>query len=268
MINVCYCVNSGVFNGLLLSILSMLNRTKERVNVIVLTMDLTFLNPNFLPLSTSQTNLLKRVISQKNGGSLIVFDVSTLYKTHFLGGKNERTGYTPYSMIRLFLDLLPVPEKIAYLDADVMFTGDIKTLFDQDISTVEFGACKDFMGKFWIDKNYCNSGVMLLNLAKIKESKLFEKCRKVVASKKMFMPDQTALNRLATSKKILPNKFNEQRNVKKDTVIKHFCKGIKWLPFFKIYNVKQWQRDKVKTFLKINCFDGDFAEFDKIICAK
>lgn len=265
MITICYCINKGVFKGVLLSVLSMLNRTKERVDVIVLTMDLRELNPNFLPIDQAQITLLQKVIKSKSGGTLTVFDVTSLYKTHFLGGKNERTGYTPYSMIRLFLDLLPVPEKIAYLDADVMFTGDIKTLFDQDISAFEYGACKDFLGKFWIEKNYCNSGVILLNLAKIKNSKLFEKCRKSVVETRMFMPDQTALNRFATAKKILNGKFNEQRNIKNDTVIKHFCKGIKWLPFFRIYNVKQWQRDKVKNLLKIDCFDGDFAEFDQIV---
>ena len=41
----------------------------------------------------------------------------------------------------------------------------------------------------------------------------------------MIMPDQSALDRLTSSKLLLPRKFNEQRSLRKDTVIKHFNKG-------------------------------------------
>jgi len=40
VIPVCYCGNRGVFNGILLSVLSMLNRTKEQVEVYLFSMDL------------------------------------------------------------------------------------------------------------------------------------------------------------------------------------------------------------------------------------
>ena len=59
-------------------------------------------------------------------------------------------------------------------------------------------------------------------------------------------------------------RFNEQRNVKPNTVVKHFCKGIRWFPF-KVYNVKQWEIEKVQNYLKIHEFDEDFAIYKEII---
>lgn len=265
MIPVCYCGNAGIFNGVLLSLLSLLNRTNEDIDVYLLTMDLTDVNEKFSPFNDEQINLLQSVLKSKNnGGKVTKLDVGNYYREYFLGTTNEKTGYTPYSMIRLFLDFLPVPDKLIYLDADLMFTGDIKQLYDEEIEGYEFGAVKDFMGTFWINKNYCNSGVLLLNMPEIKQTRLFEKCRSKVAKTKMFMPDQSALNFLVNNKKILPRKYNEQRSITQDTVIKHFCKGIKWLPFFHIYNIKQWQRDKVINKLGITCFNGEYEEFDRI----
>lgn len=49
---------------------------------------------------------------------------------------------------------------------------------------------------------------------------------------KYKMPDQTALFLLGKKVLILPRKFNEQRKVKEDTVIKHFNKGVKYFPLF------------------------------------
>ena len=169
-------------------------------------------------------------------------------------------------MLRLFLDELPgMPDKIIYLDIDTMCVSDIAQLYDIDISACEYAAALDYMGKFWINKHYCNSGVLLLNLQKIRETGLFRKCRELICVKKMAMPDQSALHRCATSRMELPMRFNEQRTIKPDTVVKHFNKGIKWYLFIpRVYNYKQWQRDKVQNRLKIHDFDDIYAEYDRL----
>ena len=104
-----------------------------------------------------------------------------------------------------------------------------------------------------------------MNLKQMRQDNLLEKCRNMVNKTRMLMPDQTALNKYG-KKKYLPFKFNEQRKIKADTVIKHFCKGIVFfLPFgFHIYNIKQWQRNKVHESLKIFMFDDIYAEVDKL----
>lgn len=267
MINICYSGNKRIFEGLLLAVLSLAKTTKEELKVHILTMDLHEENPNFLPFSDEQIELLDKILKEKNKNSqAIKIDVTKQYIEQLRDGKNHHNGYTPYATLRLLLDLVPnMPDKMIYMDIDTMCVSDIKQLNDINIDGYDFGATKDYMGRFWIHTHYCNSGVMTMNLKQIKENKLFEKCRKKVNKTKMLMPDQTALNKYG-KKKYLPFKFNEQRKIKSDTVVKHFCKGIVFfLPFgFHIYNIKQWQRDKVHKNLKIFCFDDLYEKVDSL----
>ena len=83
-------------------------------------------------------------------------------------------------------------------------------------------------------------------------------------TRRMIMPDQSALHRLGKRRMYLPRRFNEQRDIRDDTVIKHFCRGIRWLPFFHIYDIKQWEREKVHKSLKIAFFDDLYEEYDRL----
>ena len=267
MINVCYSGNKKIFEGLLLAVLSLASVTQEELKVHILTMDLHDENPNFLPFSDEQIALLDKIVKEKNPNSQVVkIDVTKEYVQELRDGKNHHNGYTPYATLRLLLDLVPnMPDKMIYMDIDTMCVSDIKQLDDVDIEGYDFGATKDYMGRFWINRHYCNSGVMTMNLKQIKENGLFVKCRRKVNKTKMLMPDQTALNKYG-KKKYLPFKFNGQRKIKENTVVKHFCKGIVFfLPFgMHIYNIKQWQREKVHKSLKIFRFDDLYERVDQL----
>ncbi len=267
MISICYSGNRAIFEGLLMSVMSVAKQTKDSVSIYVLTMDLHDENPKFLPFSDQQIALLDDIVKQKNKESKVVkCDVTQLYKTHLIGGKNHESGYTPYSLLRLLMDLVPeIPDKIIYLDIDTMCCSDLKDFWDIDVENVDMAACKDYMGRFWIRTSYVNSGSILMNMKKIKEDNLLEKCRKKVYKNFMLMPDQTALNKYAKIKHI-PFRFNEQRKIKSDTVVKHFCKGVVFfLPFgLHVYNIKQWQREKVHKSLKIFVFDDIYQQVDKL----
>ena len=267
MINICFTGNRGYFEGLLLCAMSVAKYTKEDLCFYILTMNLEDENPNFKDFTNEQILLLEQTIKKKNqNNKAIRIDVTQQYKTHLINGKNHKNGYTPYAMLRLLLDQLPnIPDKMIYLDIDTMCCSDIKQLNDVDIEDFDVAMAKDYMGRFWIRPSYCNSGILLMNIKNMKQHQVFEKCRSMICKKKMMMPDQTALNKYA-KKKYLPFKFNEQRKIKSDTVIKHFCKGIIFfLPFgFYIYNIKQWQREKVHKSLKITIFDDIYEEFDSI----
>ena len=267
MIPIIYCGNEGYFEGLLLNVLSVVKHTAQPLNIFVLTMDLSNEKPKFSAFTQQEIALLNDVVKEKNAQSKVTkIDVTDLYIKHFRQGKNHETGYTPYCLLRLLVDFLPeIPDKAIYMDIDTMCVSDIKQLYDIDVTDYDFCACKDYMGRFWIRPTYCNTGVLLYNIKHMKESGLFEKCRKMVFEKKMIMPDQTALNKYG-KKKYLPFKFNEQRKIKKDTVIKHFCKGIVFfLPFgFHIYNIKQWEREKVHKSLKITMFDDLYTRADEL----
>lgn len=264
---VCYCGNKKIFPGLLLSALSLAKYTDRPLRVIVLSMDLHELNPAYLPFSENQMRVLDEVLKEKNPESRAeLIDLTDLYKETLAEGKNARNLYTPYAQLRLFLtELAGLPDKVVYLDADTMCTGDIAELYDIDVSGYEYGAVLDHMGKFWISPTYCNSGVLLLNLPVLRETALFPRIREYVRTHRMVMPDQSALHRLGTKKLFLPGRFNEQRKIREDTVVKHFCKGTDFYFIIPVpFNIKQWQRDKVHRRLKIFCFDDLYEKYDRL----
>ena len=93
---------------------------------------------------------------------------------------------TDYTLIRLFADLVPkMPEKILYLDVDIMFNRDITLLYDTDIENVEYAAAPDHYGKYLIRPDYINAGVILFNMKKCRETGIFEKARNQIKTKKM-----------------------------------------------------------------------------------
>lgn len=264
---VCYCGNKKIFPGLLLSALSLAKYTDRPLRVIVLSMDLHELNAAYLPFSENQMRVLDEALKEKNPESRAeLVDLTDLYKETLAEGKNARNLYTPYAQLRLFLtELAGLPDKVVYLDADTMCTGDIAELYDIDVSGYEYGAVLDHMGKFWISPTYCNSGVLLLNLPVLRETALFPRIREYVRTHRMVMPDQSALHRLGTKKLFLPGRFNEQRKIKEDTVVKHFCKGTDFYFIIPVtFNIKQWQRDKVHKRLKIFCFDDLYEKYDRL----
>lgn len=112
--------------------------------------------------------------------------------------------------------------------------------------------------------DYINSGVLLLNLAKIRETKLFERCREMCKNKEMFMPDQSAINKLATCKGINHRKYNEQRKLHKDTVFQHFTTSFRFFPWLHALTIKPWQIDRVHNELRIQEYDDIFEEYTSI----
>ena len=267
MINIIYAGNDLMFDGLLLSTLSMVRRTKEDIHIHFLTMSFVEKDPKFKPFRQDQADFLVKELRNYNPKfSFSIIDCTEEYNKLLKDNANEKPVYSPYCTLRLLADQYEQFQgKMVYLDIDTMFYGDIKELYDIDMTDLEFRASHDYLGRKWIKRDYFNSGILLLNMDKIRETKLLEKSRHLVKTKKMYFTDQTALYKSRVAFEYFPDeyRFNEQRNVKPNTVIKHFCKGIRWFPF-KVYNVKQWEIDKVHSYLKIHDFDEDFELYKEI----
>ena len=101
----------------------------------------------------------------------------------------------------------------------------------------------------------------MLNLKKIKETKLFENCRKMCQQKEMFMPDQSAINKLVKYRKIVPRKYNEQKKLHEDTVFQHFTTAFRAFPYPHPQTVKPWQIDRVHNILKLHEYDDILNEY-------
>lgn len=266
MINILLCGNRKVFDGALSELISITNRTSESINCYIFTMNISYMNPEYTEITDSQVAFLNEVVKQKNSqNNVIKKDVTKLYKQEFEGSANETAYCTPYTLLRLLADLEPdMPDKILYLDIDMMAGGDLSKLYNIDIENYEYAAVKEKYGSWIIRPDYINAGMLLMNLKKMKETKLLEKAREKIKHKKMLFADQDAIFWTTTSKKIVPRIYNEQsRFNKKDTIICHFCKRMLWFPYPRTENIKQWQVENVHKVLKCHAFDKDLEEYIK-----
>ena len=157
-----------------------------------------------------------------------------------------------------------MPEKLLYLDIDMMAAKDIAELYNTNIEEYEYAAVKEKYGSKIIRPDYINAGMLLLNLNKIKETGLLEKARALIKKRKLPFADQDAIFWSTTGKLLLPRKFNEQASFRRqDTVICHFCKRLMYKPYPHTENFKQWQIDGIHKELKCFRFDDDLNEYLK-----
>lgn len=263
--NLLFCGNSKVFDGVLTCLLSIVKRTTEnvRLNVFLFTMDVSRIKADYVPITDAEVDFLQNILRKYNPKSTVKkVDVTQLYEENFAGSPNEDAYCSPYTLIRLFADLVPkMPDKILYLDADVMFNRDARLLYDIDVTDYEYAAANDHYGKYLIRYDYINAGVLLLNMKKIRQTGLFEKARKLICTKKLVFADQSAIIRSTTRKKLLPQKFNDQKFLHKHTVVRHFSKRLFWLPYPHTDNIKQWQVDKVHKVFRYHAFDDIYEEY-------
>lgn len=267
MINLLLCGNRKVFDGALTELISITNKTRETINCYIFTMDVSRINPEYTCITDEQVEFLNEAIqSKKSNNKVIKIDVTALYEREFGNCKNENAYCTPYTLLRLLADLIPeVPDKLLYLDIDMMAADDISKLYNIDISEYEYAAVKEKYGSWLIRPDYINAGMLLLNMKKIKETRLLEKARKRIKNKKMLFADQDAIYWSTTKKLLLPRIYNEQSKFnKKDTVICHFCKRLLILPYPRTENYKQWQIEEVHKVLKCYSFDKDLEEYTEL----
>ena len=265
MTNILFCGNDKVFDGMLTCALSILKRTSssEPFTFYVFTMDVSHLKDTYVPVTDAQMDFFREVIRGYNKeNTAIKIDVTELYKAEFGGCPNEGAYCSPYTLIRLFADMIDgLPDKLLYLDADIMFNRDVHLLYDVDISGYEYAAARDHYGKYLIRPDYVNAGVLLFNLAYVKQTGLLKKARALIKAKRLTFADQSAIIRSTTKKKMLPQKFNDQKFLHKHTVVRHFSKRLFWLPYPHTDNIKQWQVSKVHKVFGYYQFDDILYEY-------
>lgn len=269
-INVVYAINRARVDGVLLSALSLVLNNKDRnINIYILTSDFSSLKSSYVPVLEDDRKLMEVTLRKYNERTnVILLDNEKIINENHDTLLRLDSSYTPYTLLRLFIGKIPcLPSRVLYLDCDIMINGCLDELFYLDMKDKYIGATIDVMGRYFISKDYFNAGVLLIDIEKSKKTTFFDDVLKLIEHKKFYFRDQTALNKIAKKMNAtfyLPRKYNEQRDVKKDTIIKHFCQGIKLTPFFHVYNIKQWEVDKVHNKLHIHAFDNVYEEYDKV----
>lgn len=268
MINILFCGNSGVFDGMLTCALSIFKRmeTVRPVHFYLFTMDVSHIKENYTPITQKQVDFFEKVIKGYHEDSEVtLIDVGDLYREELAGCPNEQAYCSPYTLIRLLADKVDIlPDKVLYLDIDIMLNRDIRLLYDIDVNGYEYAAARDHYGKYLIYPNYINAGVLLWNLKEMKKTGIFVRARELLRQKKLVFADQSALLRATTKKKMLPQKFNDQKFLHKHTVVRHFSKRLFWLPYPHTENIKQWHVDRVHKVFRYHAFDDIFDEYLKL----
>lgn len=264
MVNLLLCGNRRVFDGALTLLISMTNRTQESIHCYIMTMNLERVREDFLPITDEQIAFLNHVVKAKNPRNLVEkLNVTESYEQEFHECVNETAYCTPYTLLRLLADMYPqLPDKLLYLDVDIMIAGDIRQLWEIDVSGYEYAAVKEKYGCWLIRPDYFNAGMLLLNMKRIRETGLLVKAREMIRKKKLLFADQSAIFYSTTKKLLLPRIYNEQSKFnKKDTVVCHFCKRLMFRPYPHTENYKQWQVEEIHKYLRCHAFDADLEEY-------
>lgn len=265
MINILFSGNDKVFDGVLTCMLSIFKRTKttEGFNIFVMTMDVSHIKPEYTAISEKKISFLDEVAKRYNKQNKVTrLDVTDIYMREFSKCPNEQCYCSPYTLLRLFMDFIPeLPDKLLYLDIDIMFNRDITELYNTDIEGYEYAAARDHYGKFLINPNYINAGVLLFNVKMCRETKLIAKARELIKTKKLVFADQSAIYRSTTKKKMLAQKFNDQKFLHDHTVVRHFSKRLFYTPYPHTENVKQWHVSRMYRVFGYTQFDDIIGEY-------
>ena len=265
MVNILFCGNGKVLDGVITTTLSAMMRTDnpEPFHIYIMTMDITRIKPVYTAITDTDIAYLNEVFKKYNKDNIVTkIDVTDLYEKEFAYCPNEGAYCSPYTLLRLLADLVPdMPEKLLYLDIDIMFNRDIHLLYDKDLTGYEYAAAQDHYGKYFLHPNYINAGVLLFNMTECKKTGLFAKARDLIRKRKWLFADQDALWHSTTRKLMLPQKFNDQKFLHKNTIIRHFSKRLFWLPYPHTDNIKQYHVSRVHKIFRYYQFDDILYEY-------
>ena len=162
--NILYCGDSNIVDGLIISILSLIKHEKGNLNIYVFSMDY----DDKKSVSEKAIEKLDKLVKEVNKDSFVkLIDVEKFFLEE-MPTSNIDTLFTPYCMLRLYADLVPdIPSKILYLDNDVVAKRSFKDFYDIDNSKYELVGARDFYGQYFYSKNkikkdYLNSTILMI----------------------------------------------------------------------------------------------------------
>lgn len=268
--NILYCGDANIADGVIISVLSLCRAVKEPLNIYILTATVSKTDSCRKALPEQFAVFLEEQIKKYNADHRVtLIDITELFSEDEPTA-NMNTRFTPCCMLRLYADKVPnLPDKILYLDNDVICRLDPTDFYNNDMTDTSIAGSLDFYGSWFfrnkpLERDYLNSGVLLLNLKLIRQNGLFEKCRIKCKTKRMFMPDQSAINKLCEDKTICHHKFNEQRKLRENTVFQHFTTSFRFFPRFRTVSVKPWNIEDMHKVLRIYEYDSLLNEYQEI----
>ena len=134
--NVLYCGDKNIEDGLIISVLSLLKNVETVINVYVLTINSKEWNINGVTDKCIDVLDKKmKLINKENHIKKI--DITEIFEKE-VPARNMKTRFTPCCMLRLFADeITELPNRIFYLDNDVICRKDCQDFYNQDMENYE-----------------------------------------------------------------------------------------------------------------------------------
>ena len=173
-INVLYCFDNNFWRLAAVSITSLMNTQKKPENIVIHCM---------VAPHTHGMRKIRKIITGRGGK--LVWRVIKPRENPYRGYEYSR--WSPVIFYRLFAHrVFPHLEKILYLDSDTLIQDDLTQLYNTDVSKYALGAVRDmaptevadnpngkyvreFIADYLKHGLYINSGVLLLNLPRMRE---------------------------------------------------------------------------------------------------
>lgn len=198
--NILYGVNDTAYKGAELSIYSLLTHNKG-VNIFIFTMDVVDipregLIERYMGVTPEQKSVLTKMVQYLDPTSTITFvDGYEAYSQHIAGNRNETSPFTPFASLRLLADiLLPEIDDIWYLDCDTVVQESFKDKYYECLNSpldVDYFAYAVPHTIGW--QGTMISGVMFMNLKKMRQSGFLERCRRYLFTHDCPFYDQDAI---------------------------------------------------------------------------
>lgn len=163
-------------------------------------------------ISWDNVSLMKTFFSQFENASLSFVDVAARIAEYDLSTNNPHIGIETYYRF-LIQDILPYDDKALYLDSDLIIEGDVAELYNLDLETNYLAAVTDldFLGNLNIKTGtrmsyakktlkmidpykYFQAGVLLLNLAELRELHTVREWLELATNTDYIYNDQDILN--------------------------------------------------------------------------
>lgn len=266
MITIGFSTNDDWFEGVYLMLLSIVRRTKEPCKFVCLSGNFLDLKSTNKILSQSHAEIIRKMVKHFNpSNEFELVDCTKMFYKHYRELRWKERWSGPYTMLRTLIhEINCFQGRILFLDSDLMFNRDVKEFFDSSILNIdaELLCTKDFWVRFKYLKRYFNTGVMLVDMDKIRKNKSFEHAIDYIMKKRPTILEQDAFNKCCKVKAFCKDdqRFNYQKNgIKNDTVVKHFISARRIDR--KKSKIRQWQIDKVHSILHLHNWDEDYEFF-------
>ena len=204
-IDICFCITSNIFDRLIPVIYSLRKYSDSIFNIYII-------------LDTNNFDQYYKKLQRFNDKMKFVLMDITLLKKHINSQIDMSKTYMDYAKL-LIPTLLSNKDKILYLDYDIIIKKEgIEQLWNTDVTDYYLAAVEDIIDKFStilkiknqekrifhdITNFYFNTGVMLMNLKKIREDRYDEKLINILHQKQDINSNDD-LKRIYDLKKIIP----------------------------------------------------------------